>query len=481
MRTLRGRLTLSYALPLATMLALVAFAVTYVAFDFLLRPLLDAQRSSVAQARAIVGANPAVPILDLRDRIEAGAARPGVLVHVMQHGPPGPHGPPEMMQGGPAVFPSGGPPMGGPPPDGGPGMRDLHRQGRGFWALAVGSLFGLHPDVIPARDGGVVIVPDLRRVAASARAYLEALALALIIAIVASWAIARWIAAQAIAPLIDVTGELQRFASGDFEPRPVATTDRSELGALTDAYNDAAAQVAAAFQERHHVEEFMRRFVADAGHELRTPLAVVRAYVEILRKGGVDDPLLRERAFKTLSTEMDRMHELTERLIALARLERPEPPRAAPMDLAAVARAAIEVATTVRSGDVVLAAAHPVWVVADEAEIHEAIGNLVDNALKYAREHRIVVEVSETGDRAVVRVRDSGPGIDPNDRAHVFERFYRGQSRGDIAGSGLGLAITTRAAERAGGRVVLESAEPGATTFAIELPLARSSEAANLA
>lgn len=467
MRTLRARLTLSYTLLFATMLALVGLAIAYVAFDFLLRPVLDAQRISVAQARALVAANPGVPIRLLRDKIIAGASRPGVIVHVVEHGR-GPRGIAEISPGPPGAAGFGAP---GPPPDGGPELREMHRQGRGFGLLAFGWLFGVHPEAIPTSDGGIVIVPDLRGVAATATIYLEALALALLVAVVAAWAIARWIAAQAIAPLTEVTDALQRFAAGDFEPRPVATTDRSELGELTDAYNAAAAQVASAFDERHHVEEFMRRFVADAGHELRTPLAVLRAYIEILRKGGVDDPVLRERAFKTLAGEMDRMHELTERLIALARLERPEPPRASRVDLAAVARAAIGVATTVRTGDVNIVAPHPVWVFADEAEVHEAIGNLVDNALKYARDHRIVVEVREEGGRAIARVRDAGPGIDPEDRAHIFERFYRGQRRGDVAGSGLGLAITARAAERAGGRVVLESAEPGATTFALDLPL----------
>jgi len=468
MRTLRARLTLSYTLLFATMLALVGLAITYVAFDFLVRPVLDAQRISVAQARALVAANPGVPIHLLRDKIVATATRPGVQVHVFEHGPP-----PRGMPPGPPGFAGGA-----PPPDGGPAMRELHRQGRGLGPFALGWLFGVHGEPIPASDGVILIVPDLHAVTATATTYLEVLALALLVAVVAAWAIARWIAAQAIAPLTEVTDALQRFAGGDFEPRPVATTDRSELGELTDAYNAAAAQVASAFEERHHVEEYMRRFVADAGHELRTPLAVLRAYIEILRKGGVDDPALRERAFKTLSSEMDRMHELTERLIALARLERPEPPQATRLDLAAVARAAIDVATTVRSGDVTLVAPQPVWVFADEAEVHEAIGNLVDNALKYARDHRIVVDVRVEGDRALARVRDAGPGIDPDDRDHIFERFYRGQRRGEVAGSGLGLAITARAAERAGGRVLLESAEPGATTFALDLPLAAPHNAA---
>jgi signal transduction histidine kinase len=474
MRTLRARLTLSYTLLFATMLALVGLAIAYVAFDFLVRPILDAQRIAVAQVRALVAANPGVPIHVLRAKIVATATRPGVVVHVSEHRG-APHGMPGMEPG-----PPGPPGFAGaaPPPDGGPALRELHRQGRGLGPFALGWLFGVHPEAVPAGDGVIFILPDLHEVAATATIYLEALALALLVAVVAAWAIARWIAAQTIAPLTDVTDALERFATGDFEPRPVATTDRAELGALTDAYNAAAAQVASAFEERHHVEEYMRRFVADAGHELRTPLAVLRAYIEILRKGGVDDPALRDRAFKTLSNEMNRMHELTERLIALARLERPEPPQATRVDLAAVARAAIDVATTVRSGDVALVAPEQVWVFADEAEVHEAIGNLVDNALKYARGHRIVVDVRAEDDRALARVRDDGPGIDPDDRAHIFERFYRGQGRGEIAGSGLGLAITARAAERAGGRVVLESAEPGATTFALDLPLAPAHNAA---
>jgi two-component system OmpR family sensor kinase len=492
MRTLRGRLTLSYALLLGTLLVIVTCALTYIAFELHVRPQVEAVRAASAEARAIAAASPGESIVVLGPRIVAETARPGVIVRFQGH-------PPEMRLGGPppglmpfglpgppGMRPDGGAPGAGPPELAPPGMREVAPAGppvrrletpRGFGFLLMNTLFGVHPDVVPVMDGAVIVMPDVRAVDAVVRHYLAALAIELLLGVVAAWAIARWIAGQAMAPLTDVTAQLRRFAAGDFEPRPVTTTDRTELGQLSEAYNAASAQVASAFEERKYVEDYMRRFVADAGHELRTPLSVVGAYVDILRKGGLDDAVLRERAFGTLGTEIARMRELTDRLIALARLERPEPPARERLDLSEVARAAIEVATTVRGGDVTLAAPAPVPVDADEAELHEAIANLVDNALKYGRGAPVAVSVRAEGGEAVVRVTDAGPGIAAEDRDHVFERFYRGQDRG-VSGSGLGLAIVVRAAQRAGGRATLESGAPGATAFALHVPLALETPAA---
>ena len=107
---------------------------------------------------------------------------------------------------------------------------------------------------------------------------------------------------------------------------------------------------------------------------------------------------------------------------------------------------------------------------ADPDDLHEAIGNLVDNAVKYGERSKVDVRVSASEGTVVVRVRDGGPGIPRHERDHVFERFFRGERRSDVPGSGLGLSIVERSVSRYGGRVVLENGEPGRTTFALVLP-----------
>ena len=149
----------------------------------------------------------------------------------------------------------------------------------------------------------VVISPDYWRLRSAVNLYFETLGASIVLAILIAWLVARWLTGQAIRPLLTVTAELRRFAGGDFTPRLVSTADREELGSLIDAYNGAAAKVAAAFDERQHVEEHIRRFVADAGHELRTPLTVIDGYLQILRKAKPDDATDRERALATLQAQ----------------------------------------------------------------------------------------------------------------------------------------------------------------------------------
>ena len=108
-------------------------------------------------------------------------------------------------------------------------------------------------------------------------------------------------------------------------------------------------------------------------------------------------------------------------------------------------------------------------IVADKTEIGEALWNVVENALKYAPESPIHLRAVGTDGHTTITVRDEGPGMTEAERLHAFERFYRGDQRGEIVGSGLGLAIAKRAVERAGGSIDIESAPKRGTTVAITL------------
>ncbi|HEY0383018.1 MAG TPA: HAMP domain-containing sensor histidine kinase [Candidatus Elarobacter sp.] len=442
--SLRSRLTLSYASVVAVVLIILAVILTRFAFSFLTQPTFAAVADSVAAVQGIVAAHAREDTPALRELIVRIGTRPGVVVRL----PP------------PRSERRDGMPRGGSPP------RNAAEQ------FSLTTMLGLRPRFVRLFDGNeIFIAPDLRAIQPAVRAYLWSLAISLVLALVLAWLFARWITAQAIAPLITVTGELRRFASGDFTQRPVTTTDRSELGELIAAYNGATEQVASAFAERVRVEEQMRRFVADAGHELRTPLTVISGFIDVLARGGHDDPEIRERAFSTLRTETLRMRRLLERLMVLARLERPERPSAETVDVADIVRDAVAQVTAARHRDVDVRIGAPnALVLGDAGELHEAVGNLVDNALKYGADTPVTVHVSAADGDVLIAVHDGGPGIPEREQPHVFERFFRGQHASGIDGTGLGLAIVERAAARAGGSVQVQSTPRTGTTFTITLP-----------
>ncbi len=436
--SLRSRLTLSYASVVAAVLVIVALILTRFAFAFLTQSTLAAVAASVTATQAVVAAHPHDDRATLQRLILQAASRPGVIVRP--------------------------PPLHGRRRDGPP-----HTAADQFSLL---TLLGLRPRFVRLNDGtDVFIAPDLTLLSPAVNAYLGSLAVAIALALVLAWLFARWITAQAIAPLITVTGELRRFASGDFTQRPVTTNDRSELGELIAAYNGAAAQVESAFAERVRLEEQMRRFLADAGHELRTPLTVISGFIDVLARGGSADPDISERALATLRTETRRMRQLVERLMSLARLERPERAIAEIVDVTEIARDAATQVGAARHRDVdVHHTGGGALVLGDAGELHEAIGNLVDNALKYGAGSPVNVDVASENGTVRVAVRDRGPGIPEREQPHVFERFFRGQRTADVEGTGLGLAIVERAVARAGGSVRLESDATTGTTFTIVLP-----------
>jgi signal transduction histidine kinase len=458
MTSLRRRLTISYTVIVGVFTGIVALVLTWVAFDAAVRPIGDAITLVANETRTYVASSPDIAADELATRVRRLISRADVVVFVMR--PPGQGVPP-----GRGFGPLGGAPGGQrfPGPPGAPG--------EGGPSRALQSFAGVRGEFVRIGDVQIAIVPDRAVLEARAQQFLAILALVLLLAIVVAWLIARWIAAQAVAPLIAVTAELRRFAAGDFTPNNIPLGGMSDVGQLIEAYNGAAAQVTAAFDERERGETRMRRFLADAGHELRTPLSIVTAYIEVLRKGGADDTLVRAKAFGTLATETTRMRRLVDRLVALARLEQPETTQPAVVDAGVLAADAVAAIVAARGGDVACNVESGTFVLADPADLHEAIANLVDNAVKYGAGSRVRVVVEHARNAVSVRVIDGGPGIAPADRERIFERFYRGAAPGEADGSGLGLAIAARAATRAGGELLLESSAPGATVFTLLLPL----------
>jgi two-component system OmpR family sensor kinase len=340
----------------------------------------------------------------------------------------------------------------------------------------------LEPVNVTIPGGRIAIVPDPDQLLSTINAFWAAMLPIGLFVVLAAYLLGRFITGQALRPLVETTASLNRFGTGDFSPRPVVASEQNEIGELVAAYNAAAAQVSAAFEERRVAELQMRQFIADAGHELRTPLTVLMGFIDVLRKRAQGEPATALKIYDTMLAESRRMKALIDKLLVLARLENPVQRELETVDLAEVASGVVAALQALQANPrIALRVDGAPLVRGTEVELHEALSNLVENALKYAPDSPVALRVGIEGNNGFVEVLDRGPGIAPAEQAHVFDRFYRGSERGDTEGFGLGLAIAKRAVDRAGGGIELTSALEQGSRFTMRVPLATHGEAASLA
>jgi two-component system OmpR family sensor kinase len=284
-----------------------------------------------------------------------------------------------------------------------------------------------------------------------------------------------WLVRLGLRPL-DAMGETAAaIAAGDLSRRVERADERTEVGRLGLALNAMLARIESAFRAQEASERKLRRFVADASHELRTPLAAVRAYAELFTRGAAERPDDLARSMTGISRESERMTVLVDDLLLLARLDEGRPLEQLPVELHDLVTEAVETARTVEPE-------RPIAVKADDAVVvgdRDRLRQIVDNLLANVRTHtppRAPVEVSVTTENgaAEIVVADSGPGIEAERLAHVFERFYRAdESRARASGGvGLGLSIVAAVAQAHGGTASARSDEGRGATFTIRLPLA---------
>ena len=341
----------------------------------------------------------------------------------------------------------------------------------GGFVRAVASLMDLHRSKVAIPGGFIVVSADLGTLDRTLRAYWLLMVPVGLIAVSGAWWAGWLITRTAVLPLRQISAGMRRFANGDFRPEPLRSSRNDELGELAHAYNGALHQVRSAFAERDRSEAEIRQFIADAGHELRTPLTVIMGYLDVLEEGAANAPQTRERVFQNLRQESRRMRSLIEKLIRLARLERGESGHRTAVDISAIVSRVATSLAPVDPEDRIEASTVPnARVLADESEIAEAVRNVIENALKYASPSHVRVSTAVTDTEILLSVRDEGPGMSEEDRAHAFDRFYRGHNVGDVQGSGLGLAIVQRAVRRADGTIELESIAGKGTRFTIRFP-----------
>jgi len=282
-----------------------------------------------------------------------------------------------------------------------------------------------------------------------------------------------WLADRAMRPVHTITQAARTIGETDLSRR-LNMKGRDELGELANTFDGMLARLQAAFERQ-------RQFVADASHELRTPLTIVN--LETSRTlASPHKPEEYRHALATIHSENDFMSALVNDLLTLARMDAGQAVmQSLPVDLSDVAIDTIERLSPLaaRNGVQLEAGNLPeARILGDRQRLVQMVSNLVDNALKYASgpDKKVSIETGLTGDRAWVRVSDTGPGIAPEHLPHLFDRFYRidqARTRGNEdqagpkppSGSGLGLSIVQWIVQSHGGEIKVESQVGGGTTF----------------
>ncbi|WP_367320206.1 sensor histidine kinase [Streptomyces sp. HUAS ZL42] len=252
-----------------------------------------------------------------------------------------------------------------------------------------------------------------------------------------------------------------------------------EVEELRTAFNTMLEHIDDSLAVRAEAEQRLRRFVADASHELRTPLMSVRGYADLFQYAAANAPEERDKHLARLRAEAARMGVLLDDLLLLARLDAAEVETPLRVEDADLVRLVGDAADAFRAGHpghplTVTAGPAALWLRLDPQRIRQVLDNLLTNAAVHTPAGTpVTVSVSVADSTAVVAVADAGPGIPPEDRERVFDRFYRvdkARSR-DRGGSGLGLSVARSLVRAHGGTLELGGGVAGATVFTVRIPL----------
>jgi signal transduction histidine kinase len=267
------------------------------------------------------------------------------------------------------------------------------------------------------------------------------------------------IAESLLRPVRAVTETAQRISGADLTERlPVEGHD--ELSELSATVNDMLDKLEDAFDAQ-------RRFVDDAGHELRTPITVIRGHLDLMG----DEPREQQATLALVDDELDRMHRIVNDLLTLAKAERPDFLRFDPVDLAALTEEVHAKAAALGPRDWRLAGVGHGVVIADRQRLTQLMMQLAQNAVQHTSEgDRIEIGSGLTGADVVLWVQDFGEGIAPSDIEHIFDRFARGTHRLAAEGAGLGLSIVRAIAEAHHGRAEVESELGRGSRFTVTFP-----------
>ena len=279
------------------------------------------------------------------------------------------------------------------------------------------------------------------------------------------------LARRALAPIEKMAERAQSITADRLHDRLPIGNPNDELGRLASVFNDTLGRLESSFEQ-------MRRFTADVSHELRTPLTAIRSVGEVGLRERRDDKAYRG-IIGSMLEEVDRLASLVDRLLRWSRAETGQTKLAQEViDLRGLAddvAGYLGVLAEEKQQSLTVAQVGKPWGLGDRQVLRQALIDLVDNAIKYTPEGgAIEVRVSESTGNVTIEVIDSGPGVAPELRTRIFDRYGRGESAGPdaVGGAGLGLSISKWAVEAHGGHLTLEASNGVGSRFRIALPRA---------
>ncbi|HEY8216336.1 MAG TPA: HAMP domain-containing sensor histidine kinase [Acidimicrobiia bacterium] len=329
--------------------------------------------------------------------------------------------------------------------------------------------------VFRVRDGNLkVIAQPLTQVDDAVSSLTRIFVIAGLAMVVVGAAVSWFVIRRSLRPVEGMIDTASAIASGDLSQRVDHRDDRSELGRLAHALDDMLGQLEVSFTERAAAQSRLEQFVADASHELRTPVTAIRGYAELYRGGGLQDREQLDRAMRRIEQESARMGALVEDLLVLARLDEQQPLERHPVDLGVLVEDAVADARAVDpERPITLHDPDPAIVLGDEQRLRQVLANLLTNARVHTPPRAgIHVAVERSNGRVELTVADEGPGIALHDRQRIFERFSRAdRSRSrERGGAGLGLSIVAAVVAAHGGVVQVTDAPGGGAAFVVDLP-----------
>ena len=278
-----------------------------------------------------------------------------------------------------------------------------------------------------------------------------------------------WVLRLGLRPIAEVTEVAEAIASGERERRAAEERGQTEAAHLARAVNTMLDQRIAA-------EDRLRQFVADASHELRTPVAAIRGFTDLYRAGALTDDVAVDEAMRRIGQESRRMGVLVEDLLLLAGFDQGRPLDVAPVDLEPLlADVVLDASATHPSREVALDVGSDLVVDGDEARLRQVFANLLGNALKYGGPDADVrITARRHDDICAIEVADDGVGMDADEVAHAFDRFWRADSSRvrTQSGAGLGLSIVKAIVDAHNGMISIDSAPSAGTRVRVALPCA---------
>jgi two-component system OmpR family sensor kinase len=269
-----------------------------------------------------------------------------------------------------------------------------------------------------------------------------------------------------------MAGQADRITAGDLTDRVSPHDPGTEVGRLGTALNGMLARIEAAVEEREASQELTRRFFADASHELRNPLASLRANAELYQQGAISRRPQVDEAMRRIALEAQRMSGLVDDMLRLARLDQHPGQQDDPVDLTALVQEGAERARITdpqREWQPHIAAG--LVAVGDEELLRRSIDNLLGNISAHTPAGTVAtITAAERGSTVIVEVSDNGPGVPAGQLPHIFDRFYRGTAPAGRPGSGLGLAIVTAIAAAHEGTAEAALNDPHGLRITLTLP-----------